>query len=230
LISEGRSLGDRVQRWEATMYYRLQLYVLRRELGRLDELDELVGFAVAAYPTYPIWRCVRTNMLAELGSSAAARTELDALGANSFAAIPFDEEWEISLCLLAEAAARLGDRDHAETLHDLLASYGERVATGYPEISLGPIARFLGILSSTTGRWDDAEQHLLRAIELSERIGARPSLARAQENYGQVLVWRGRPEDADRARALFESARAAYGALGMSVSTTSPVAPVASAR
>jgi DNA-binding SARP family transcriptional activator len=230
LIAEGRSLGNRVQPWEATMYARLQLYVLRRELGRLDELDELVTCAVTAYPTYPIWRCVFTNMLAGLGSTGAARAELDALGANGFEAIPFDEEWEISLCLLAEAAARLGDRGHAGTLHDLLVSYGDRVATGYPEISLGPIARFLGILSSTTGRWDDAEQHLLRAIELSERIGARPSLAHAEEDYAQVLLRRGRPEDADRARALRERARATYGALGMSVSTTSPAAPVPSAR
>jgi tetratricopeptide (TPR) repeat protein len=215
LLAETRSLGERVQGWEATMYHALQLYVLQRELGRVKEIDELIRRAVVEYPTYPVWRCVLTNMLAELGEPAEAHAELDTLAAAGFSGLPFDEEWEVSMCLLAEAAARLGDGDHALTLHELLLPYADRVAATYPEISLGPIARFLGLLASATLRWDDAERHFRSAIDLGARIGARPSLAHANEDYARMLLERGRPDDIAKASELVEQAYAGYSELGM---------------
>jgi DNA-binding SARP family transcriptional activator len=215
LIAETRSLGERVQDWDATMYYGLQLYVLRRELGRVGEVDELIRRAVADYPTYPIWRCVLTNMLAELGSTAEARAELDALAADGFSDLPFDEEWEVSLCLLAEVAAGLGERERAATLYELLLPYADRVAVGYPEISLGSVSRFLGIAASTTGRFDEAARHFEDALAMNERIGARPWLARTQDDYAQMLLARGDPGDEEKARSLLDGARATYRELGM---------------
>src|SRR5262249_3775988 len=113
-IADSRSLGERVHAWEAAMYSGLQLYVLRREVGKRDECTELIRGWVRDAPTYPIWRCVLANTLAELGSTVDARAGLDALAADRFAAIPFDEEWEVSLGLLTEAAARLDDRGRAQ--------------------------------------------------------------------------------------------------------------------
>jgi hypothetical protein len=55
-------------------------------------------------------------MLAELGSTGEARAELEALAADGFGRLPFDEEWQLSMCFLAEAAAQLNDTAGAETL------------------------------------------------------------------------------------------------------------------
>jgi tetratricopeptide (TPR) repeat protein len=218
LIAENRLLGERVQGWESTMYCGLQLYVLRRELGRVGELDELVRHAVADNPTYPIWRCVLTNMLAELGTTAEARAELEALADDGFSGLPFDEEWEVSLCLLAETAVRLVDQTRAATLYELLLPYADRVATSYPEISLGPISRFLGILAATTGHNEEAIRHLEAALAMSERIGARSWLAHTYDDYAHMLLRRGKPNDVGEARRFLHSARVAYHELGITPS------------
>jgi tetratricopeptide (TPR) repeat protein len=215
LITETRLVGERAQSWNAAVTYGLQLFLLRRDQGRLEEVEQLGRRAVTEYPTYPIWRCVLANMLAELGSTAEARSEFEALAANGFTALPFDEEWGVSLCFLAETAARLGDHQHAQTLYELLHPYSDRVAISYPEISLGPVSRFLGILASTTARYDDAAGHFEDALALNERIGARPWLAHTHDDYGHMLLRRGKPGDAERARRFLDSARTAYDELGI---------------
>jgi DNA-binding SARP family transcriptional activator len=215
LIEETRAVGERAQSWNAAATYGLQLYVLRRHQGRVEEVENLVRRAVTDSPTYPIWRCVLANLLAEMGSPDEARRELDDLAASRFAEVPVDEEWEVSLCFLAETAARLDEREHAATLYELLLPYADRVAISYPEISLGPVVRFLGVLASTTARWDDAEEHFRAALAMSSRIGARPSLARAQEDYARLLLKRGQPRDRGRAGELIDDALATYRELGM---------------
>jgi DNA-binding SARP family transcriptional activator len=221
LIGETRSLGARPQSWTAEATYGLQMYALRRDRGRLQEVESLVRRAAKENPTYPIWRCVLANMLAELGSTAEARAELDALAPDGFGAIPFDEEWVVSLCVLSETASRLGEQDHAVTLYALLLPYADRVAISYSEISLGSVSRLLGILASTSGHYDDASRHFEDALATNERICARPALARAQEDYARLLLRRGEAGDAERAGSLLESARTAYRELGMRVSPSS---------
>jgi tetratricopeptide (TPR) repeat protein len=206
LIAETRSVGERAQSWNAEVTHGLQLYVLRREQGRLNEVVELVRHSAGEHQTYPIWRCALVNALAGIGSTDEARAEFEALAADEFIGLPFDEEWDVSLCFLAEAAATLGDRQRAAALYELLLPYVDRVAISYPEISTGPVSRFLGILASTIEQWDDAEHHFRQAIELSERIRARPSLAHTQEEYARMLQTRRRPGDAATAKALLDEA------------------------
>ena len=67
LIDAAHSLGERAQGWSAAVTYRLQLYVLRREQGRLEEIEPLIRRSVDEYPTYPIWHCVLVHMLARAG-------------------------------------------------------------------------------------------------------------------------------------------------------------------
>jgi class 3 adenylate cyclase/tetratricopeptide (TPR) repeat protein len=214
LITETRSLGERALGWNAAVVYGLQLYVLRREQGRVQEVEKLVRRAATDNPTYPIWRCVLASMLAELGSTGDARTELEALAADAFGRLPFDEEWEVSMCFLAETAARLGDRPCAATLYELLLPYADRVTVSYPEISLGPVSRFLGILAAAMARWDDAERHFRDSLELSARIGARPSLAHTQMDYAQMLLER-EERSGSKAWILLDQAQAIYQELGM---------------
>jgi DNA-binding SARP family transcriptional activator/tetratricopeptide (TPR) repeat protein len=229
LIRETRSVGERALRWSAAVTYGLQLYALRREQQRLDEVEQLVRSSAAENPTYPIWRCALASMLAELGSTDDARGELGALAADGFSGIPFDEEWEVSLCLLGETAARLGERGHAALLHGLLLPYTDRVSLSYPEISLGPVSRVLGILASTIGSYDEAAGHFEDALVTSERIGARPWLAHTQDDYAHMLLTRGERGDAEKAQNLIESARSTYSELGVH-GATSPIALASPSR
>jgi tetratricopeptide (TPR) repeat protein len=172
--------------------YRLQLYALRREQERLAEIAELVRRSPRDYPTYPIFRCVAAHLEAELGNSGAARAALDALAVDGFAGLPFDEEWLVGMCLLAEAALRVGDAERAGTIHRLLLPYADRVAVSYPEIAIGSVARHLGLAAIAAGRPDEAEAHLRHAIELDERIGARRAVARSRADLQPLLRSRSR--------------------------------------
>ena len=73
LMEEALRLGERAMGWSAVVTYGLQLYVLRREQGRLPEIEDLVRRSAEEHPTYPIWRCVQAQMAAQRGDTAAAR-------------------------------------------------------------------------------------------------------------------------------------------------------------
>jgi len=159
LITEAHDVGESAQSWNAAVTYRLQLYVLRREQGRLEQLEESVRRSVEEYPTYPIWRCVLAYMAAELGHEAESRQAFAALATDDFAGVPFEDQWLVSVGFLAETASSLGDPKSAAVLHRLLLPYADRVAVGYPEICIGSVSHYLGILATTLGRQDDAERH-----------------------------------------------------------------------
>ncbi len=217
LVEEGLDLGDRAQRWNAQITYRLQLYLLRKAQGRLEELAGLYEAQPSAleFRTYRIFDCVVARIYDEMGRRDEARAKFEELAENDFAGVPFDEEWLASICLLAETAASLGDLPRAGVLSELLSPYADRVGTSYPEINVGAVARYLGLLSSVEARWDEAMQHFANALDVNRRIGARPWLGHTQEDYARMLFTRGQAGDAEQARDLVESAVATYRELGM---------------
>jgi tetratricopeptide (TPR) repeat protein len=215
LIADNRAIGEQTQVSTSTATYALQLYLLRREQGRAHEVEELVRHAAVDNPTYPILTCALVDMLTELGEHDEARRELDELATDGFGRIPFDEGWSVSLCFLAESAARRRDQPHCAALYDLLLPYADRVSISYSEISLGPVARYLGILAAATARWDEAEQHYATALETCERIAARPWLVHTQRDYALMLHTRNEPGDAKRAEHLHTEAYRTASELGL---------------
>jgi hypothetical protein len=121
----------------------------------------------------------------------------------------------VSIGLLAETARVLGGAESAAILYELLLPYGDRVAVGYPEISTGAVARYLGLLATTMERWDDAERHLQDALKVNARIGARPWLAHTQHDYARMLLSRNATGDTEQAQLLASTAVATYRDLGM---------------
>jgi DNA-binding SARP family transcriptional activator len=215
LISDTRDLGERAQSWNAAVTYRLQLYVLRREQGRLDEIEELVRRSFDEYPTYPIWHCALAQTAADLGHFDHARDAFETLASDSFAKLPFDEEWLVSMGMLAETARALRDAERARVLYELLLPYGDRVAVSYPEVGTGVVLRYLGILAETMHRSDRAERHFEDAIAMCERIGARSWLAHARHDLAALLLAHGRGGDSERGRLLLSQALTTYRELGM---------------
>jgi DNA-binding SARP family transcriptional activator len=214
-IANARSFGERGVSWNAALSHGMQLYMLRREQGRLDEVEDLVRRSVDEFPRYPIYRCAFAQVAAELGDTAEASKALDDLAAGDFAALPFDDDWLVAMTLLAETATALRDVARAASLYRRLLPYGERVAIAIAAISTGAVARYLGLLAATSERWDDAEHHFDLALELNERIGARPSLTHTQRDYAQMLLARQQPGDRERALDLVGHALQACRSLGM---------------
>jgi len=217
LLDENVQLAAGAPRWNAEMSRRLQLYLLRRGQGRLDELTETQepAPAVLTFRTYPIVDCVLARLYDELGRNDESGRILSNLAEDDFAPVPFDEEWLVSVGLLAEVVHSRGDRGRATVLYDQLAPYADQVAVAYPEICIGSAARYVGLLASTLSRWDVAEPYFAEALATNERIGAWPWLAHTRDDYAQMLRARGGSGDQERAAELFEQAQASYRALGM---------------
>ena len=62
------------------------------------------------------------------------------------------------------------------------------------------------MLAATLGEFDKAEAHFEHALEMNQRIGARPSLAHAKAEYALLLRRRGRRGDGEHAEALANEA------------------------
>ena len=212
LMSDALRHGERAHAEIATNTFRQQLYLLRREQGRLQEVEELVRDSVVEYPANLVWRCVLAQATAELGLEDESRETLEALASNRFADLPFQESWLTSMSLLAEAAGILGDRSAAALLYEILLPYADRVAVSTPEISTGAVARYLGLLAATIGRAEDAERRFVQAMDLNERIGARSWLAHTQADYGRFALAHGAAALAGR---LLDAADVTYRELGM---------------
>jgi tetratricopeptide (TPR) repeat protein len=182
-IMRARELGVGALEWSANVSYVMQLYLLRREQGRLDEIEELVERTAQECPTYPVLRCVLAALRAEVGNLDGARQMLEAIAQDEFAALPVDEEWLLGMCLLSESAHALADRGRASAIYAKISPYSDRVAIAYPESSVGPVARYLGLLAATCERPEDARRHFTEAIELNQRIGATLWLQRTRREY-----------------------------------------------
>lgn len=196
---------------------RMHRFLLRREQGRVAEVEAQVRASVIDFPWYPLHRASLACLLLDLGREAEARAIFDELARDEFSALYRDNEWLLGMSLTSEACARLGDASAAATLYDQLAPFAGRIAIGHAEGSVGAVDRYLGLLVATMSRFDDAAGHLSAAIEINEGMGARPWTSHCQHDLAEVLRRRDEPGDRDRAEHLDRAARAMAVKLGMAL-------------
>src|SRR5439155_4558167 len=130
---------------------------------------------------------------------------------------------------LAEVSAHLAGRKRAVQLYDLLGPYAARSAEVECTVSGGPVSRYLGLLASALHRWDDAAGHFEAALAMAARMGSLLWTAETAYALADMLLARGDPADAERARALLASARETTAALGLTRLATKIEALTASA-
>jgi DNA-binding SARP family transcriptional activator len=193
LIRQALSLGETAEAWDASTVSQIQLYGLRREQARLDELDERIQRSTAELPARPLFRCLLADVQLALGRTSEAQETFEVLAEQDFALIPVETEWATSLSILAEICAFLGDRVRAQVLYHLLLPHANTHIFNHPELSRGAAARYLGLLASTTESWDEAEYQFEAALELNAKTRAWPWLAWTQHDYAQMLIAAGRP-------------------------------------
>ncbi|MGH2740296.1 MAG: ATP-binding protein [Actinomycetota bacterium] len=215
LIGEALDLGRRAQSMDAAVSFTLQTYVLRREQARVEELEDEISRSVQEYPWYPMFRCVLAHLYCELGREREAREAFEALAVDDFAVLPVDSQWLFAMSCLPEVARFLGDTERASRLHELLRPHAGRNVYGVPEVLGGAVARYVGICAATMSSWDEACGLLEQAIEMNERMGALPWVARTRFDYAQTLVARDAPGDRELANEHLTSALTTARELGM---------------
>jgi tetratricopeptide (TPR) repeat protein len=188
LAVQALMIGAGAEQFTAPHYFAIQMFLLRREQGRLQELEAAAREFVTSIPAVPAWRAVFAALLGEIGLLDEAIDEFDALAADGFRGLPHDGNWIAALCVLAELCVQLGDRVRAERLYELLAPFADlngiiALAIG----CLGSVERYLGLLASLTGRQELAVAHLERALEANAALQAPTILAHTQLDLAGLL-------------------------------------------
>jgi tetratricopeptide (TPR) repeat protein len=218
IANETLAIGQREHAENALHYYAMAMFNIRREQGRLGEVEDAVARFIEMYPAIPAWRCTQALMHMELGRLDEARAVFETVAEPGFDALPRDANWLIALTLLAEVCTALGDATRARELYDLLAPHGGRnVLVGRGASCNGCASRLLGMLAGVLGEWDDAERRFFEAREMHVRMGARPWLARTELAWAEMLLARGEPGDDVAARERLAEAIVIGDALGMVV-------------
>ena len=201
LIEHARMVGERTQSYDARNFFQVQRFALRREQGRLAEVITEFQQTAEADPSRTLLRCGLGLAWWELGRKNDARRLLSELAEDQFAQLPVNNDWLYSAALLAELIAATAQRQPAAALYERLVPF-DGLCVDTEEVSNGAVARYLGLLAATSKRFEEAADHFESAIEMNERMGARPWIAHAQNDYAQMLFERDKRGDRERAHQL----------------------------
>jgi len=212
LIERVYELGRDAAPWNARMSRLRQRVVLFTLQGRAHEVEEELRAAAAEEVLYPSVQAALAGLYADAGDAPRCRTAFEALTADDFATIPFDDMWVLTMGLLGHACAFLRDSQRAAVIHERLAPYAHRNQVGPLEASLGSAARPLGELAATLGDIDLAAGWFQRAADADDYLGAAPWAAHARRAHGAMLLTAGQTAAAEE---LLDRAATTYRALGM---------------
>lgn len=179
---------------------------LSRDRGGVGDLLPLIESMAEADPEISTFAAATALGRALLDDRSGADEALRRL-LHHAPSLPRDHVWLLTLSLMAEAAALIGDAGHAEPLLALLEPYAGQVCAGaHATVVLGTVDSHLGALCALRGDLDGGERWLRRALRLEERLGAPLMRARTSAALARVLSTRGRPGDRREAAELAEVA------------------------
>jgi class 3 adenylate cyclase/tetratricopeptide (TPR) repeat protein len=220
-LDDAEAMAERAARYEEEMRappsgsYGIQLFGIRREQGRLEELRPIVHMLGEGETTSWAWRPGLVALLVELALDEEARAEMARLRADDFESVV--REFSVpSLVYLADACSALADRESAGPLYKGLSPLaGRMVQIGQVTACYGSADRYLGMLATVGQEWDVAEAHFERALLLNRQVGANTWTAHTAYQYARMLRERGRNGDEARAREQLAHAALACAQFGL---------------
>jgi DNA-binding CsgD family transcriptional regulator/tetratricopeptide (TPR) repeat protein len=185
--------------------YGTQVFMLRREVGRVEEVRPLL---TGMEPAEESWAPALLALYTALGMAGPARRVLSHL-LGRLDAERRTARWPGTVAFLAEAAVALGDRPTAALARDLVGEYAGRNLIMGPFVAVfGSADRYVGMLESVLGS-GDPDGAFAAALEMDTRMGAVLHQAHTLAAWAGHVA-RTRPGDphagelAARARALAE--------------------------
>jgi DNA-binding SARP family transcriptional activator len=214
LALTGLELGQEAGQPDAFVIFAGQLWFLRYEQGRTEEILDTVRAVIEQVPGLPAWRAMLGVSYCETGRLVLAAAVFEDVAAHDFADLPSDATGLLSLATAALMSARLGDKRRAQLLLAKLQPHREcmlTVATG----SLGAATHFLGLLHTTLEDWSAAEACFRDAAITHDKIGAAGFTARTRLEHARMLIARGGRDDLAAASRLVTQAEEAASRLGL---------------
>jgi tetratricopeptide (TPR) repeat protein len=209
----------------AFVNYSFMMFFLRREQGRLSELEQPVRDFAAANADVPAFRVPLAFLLAEQGKLDAATTALAAIDGDALGRLR-DRNWPASWFQLARAAFLTGDRELATTLLEPVRRPTERcVQVSLATVCLGAADLATAWLLHATGDVEGADEYYRSAATTNARVGASTWLAQTRADHARLLLARGRDGDHAEAARLAELAETAARTIGLATLANGPAGP-----
>jgi class 3 adenylate cyclase/tetratricopeptide (TPR) repeat protein len=216
IAADGLAMGQHLEVENAAGIFGVQMFTLRREQGRLHEVEPLLRHFVQTPEGANAWRPGLALIYSELGRQAEAKAQFERLAQDDFNELPRDANLPGSLTYLADVCTFLGDATRAPTLYELILPYNKlNVLIASASACYGSASRYLGALATIMGRWDHAAHHFEDALAMNANMGARPWLAHTQYQYAAMLLSRDQRGDRAQAASLLKEALATARDLGM---------------
>jgi tetratricopeptide (TPR) repeat protein len=205
LATEAFAVGQRAQIADAAAVYTAQLYLICRQRGGAEALEQpTVAFTDLYHELIPGYRATQAGVYWMLGRLDDARREYERLATSDFE-LPRDHNWLAFQWILVDLCAAFDDAQGAQALYDLLRPYAGRCVTvAFAASFAGSVELPLGRLASLLGRYDEADRHFEAPLEAHSGLGA----------HAATLLARGAPDDVERAHELLASARVTAAELG----------------
>ncbi len=197
LIDHTFAMGNKQQFFAAFETYAAQILQLRWEQQRLHEIPEvfMAGPEVAPRASIALagklWGMLHTPELRDEGCR-----ELSSLGTAGLNALPHDDYWLVSQCMIAEAVCEAGNTAMANTLYELLMPYADQCCTIFTMLYRGSVSRYLGLLAQASGQRDTALRHFQSALLKERSMGARSYTALNLAHITAELLITGRVAEA----------------------------------
>jgi DNA-binding winged helix-turn-helix (wHTH) protein/tetratricopeptide (TPR) repeat protein len=163
----------------------------------------------------PTYQAHRLRHLVDRGHCQEARLPFRAIAEDGFSVITQGIGYLNALSHLSVVAVSLADRERAEMLYSLLATYPHHNTPNGFGYCLGSVSFFLGKLARFLGRTRIAISHFEDALARNQRMGYLPAMARTQAALGDLLADGERRSEHQRASALLSEAAGTSGALHM---------------
>ena len=171
--------------------------------GDAQAAFELSTAILERFPTAFSFRLTTAWSQALLGRLDEARAAMDDLWGDDFAGLPRDSLWLLHMDLSAGSPVCSAMERSPSVSTDAPAPPSSVVAS--QTIWFEPVALVLGLVATHLGRYDEAEDHFRRALEILERIGRPPPWC--TPGWSGPACWPGGPDRRRPARALLEAAR-----------------------
>jgi hypothetical protein len=205
--------GQRIGQPDASVYWAIHLFDVRRDQGRLAEFEADLAVVARDFPGLTFLRAYLALLFCEIDEDARARPIFEDFAAD-FSAIAVDVVWTRAVAALAEVCTHLGDPTRAGELSAMLAPYADQLATAAGTLG-GSLSHHLGMLAGTLSRFDEADAYFVAAAATHDRIKAPAWLARTRLEWARMLLAQGQPGGAERARDFLGQALATARELGL---------------
>lgn len=211
LAERALSLGTAAGQPDAPLIYHAQLGHIRVYQGRGEEIIGTLERLAAARPGNPAWRAALAAASRWTGRAEQAARMIREAAADGFGHVPWDQHRLVTLALYAEAATprppEPGDADIAGRLEELLEPWADQLIWN-GVVGYGLCRIYLGMLATTLGRGDRADEHLAIAVEFHETADLPMCAARSHLAWAESLSARGEDRRAaGEARRTAELAR-----------------------